>query len=148
MGDKKMKHENDISKDDLMKAYMLVVNAPLLSKEDKQRANEVLEMRPKVRDLIQLLDIPLQSLQTNYSQIAKQVDVTQFLLSHKFDVSEEDWDKAESKVEKINKEQREKLAKAYVDKLKKVAKGQEAGIDDQGNSKIIPFKGIKKGSSK
>lgn len=138
-----VKKNNEINREDLLKAYMLVVNAPMLSKEDKQRANEVLEMKGKIRDLIQLMDIPLQSLQTNYSAVAKQLDVTQYLMSHKFKVEEKDWEKAEKEVDKINKEQREKLAKEYVDKLKKVAKGQEAGVDEAGNKKVVAFPGVK-----
>jgi len=118
------------NKEDMQLAFLYHVGSPLMNEDQITKAKQVLNREAKVGDLLTALDIPLNSLQKQYSLIAKQLDVTQWIISHKFHVTEEEWSKAEEEVIKENEIQKQEVAKEFTKKLKQITKENQAGISD------------------
>ena len=133
-----------LNKEEILKAYMKHVGAPLLSEEDKKNADIYLSKQVHLQDVFDALDVPLNALQTNYSLVAKQLDVTQWVLRHKFNVDDDTWDKAEKEVDEANKKQRKELADKIQKQIKAVVKNKDG---KETSDKVVPFKGHGRGSN-
>lgn len=132
-----------LTKKQLEKVFMYHVNAPLLSDDDKREAEALLNQRIRISEALNLLDIPLNTLQRNYSNIALQVDVTQRVLDDKFKITEKEWSKAEKEVKAENKKQLEKMKDAILDKVKSNQGAIMDKVKKSDKDKVVPFKAKK-----
>ncbi|MBT9670536.1 hypothetical protein GPK34_00595 [Secundilactobacillus kimchicus] len=117
----KIKNPDTPRKDELQKVYMNHVSPALLTKEDQTAADDLGAKGANLREVLDLLDFPIQTIQKQYSNIAEPVDVINELLRSKLGITEADYDVAEETVKKKNEAAMEELTKNFLDKVKEVS---------------------------